>query len=95
MKIEKDRKYKIRGKSKYFLEKYGMNNPVIEIEDLWINVSGESWMQSNGNPACLLFAIRTGLSGEKYSYSDDKVYYGKIGGMGELVCEDELEEISK
>lgn len=34
------------------------------IEDYWQNVTGGlSWMDSNGNPAAMMYAIRTGSQG--------------------------------
>lgn len=70
------------------------------IEDYWENVSGISWMNSNGNPAAMLYAIRTG-SQEFNVPIDNEVVYGKIGGIGylfhvtELELPKEREEISK
>lgn len=85
--IEKGKRYKI--KSKKLKEKYG--HEVIWIEDLWVNVYGKSWMWANNNPAALQFAMRTGFEGIPLNeQSDNKVYYGKMSGMGELVCECEL-----
>lgn len=50
-----------------------------------------------GNPACLLFALRAGIEGlpvgSKRSVSDEGVWYGHIGPLGELVHESELEVI--
>jgi len=64
----------------------------ILIEDWWENVSGMSWMDAKGNPACLKYAMRTGLQGFNIP-TDNEVLYGKIGGIGELVHLSELEEI--
>lgn len=85
--IEKGKRYRV--KSKKLMEKYG--HDIIRIEDLWINVSGKSWMASKGNPAALHFAMRTGFEEiPLIEQTDDKVYYGKMSEMGELVCECEL-----
>ena len=59
------------------------------IEDWWQNVAGESWKASNGNPAALNYAFRTGMSGGKIP-PDDEVLYGKIGMMGYLFHVSEL-----
>jgi len=59
----------------------------IKIEGLWRDVFGSSWMFANGNPACLHYAMR---SAKDNLPTDDKVYYGKINGMGHLVHESEL-----
>lgn len=56
-----------------------------EIEDYWENVAGKSWMVSEGNPACLIYAMRSvGLP------IDNEVIYGKINGFGYLIHESEL-----
>lgn len=59
----------------------------IKIEDLWTNVFGSSWMFANGNPTCLEYAVR---SAKDNLPIDDKVYYGKIDGLGYLVHESEI-----
>jgi hypothetical protein len=50
------------------------------IEDWWDRIAGKSWMDCNGNPACLQYAIVS--SGDPI---DDEVVYGKIGAFGVLV----------
>lgn len=57
------------------------------VEDYWINVTGKSWMFSDGNPAAMNYGIRSGMAGLPI---DDKVLYGKIGHLGFLVHESEL-----
>lgn len=59
----------------------------IEIQDLCTNVFGCSWMFNKGNPVCIEYAIR---SARDNLPTDDKVYYGKINGMGYLVHESEI-----
>lgn len=54
-----------------------------------------SWMISDGNPACLEYAIRTAVQQLKVPAFDDKVVYGKVGGFGHLFHETELEEINE
>ena len=81
---------KIKGASRYFSQKYGTPNPEIVIEDTDVNVCGRSWMDMTGNPAAMLFGMRSGTEGLPFGGA---VYYGKIGGMGELVHESELEVI--
>lgn len=61
----------------------------ILIEDWWQNVSGKSWMSSDGNPACLQYAIRTVLHNKVPL--DNEVLYGMIGELGHLVHITELE----
>lgn len=62
------------------------------VEDLWQNVAGESWMTCNGNPACIIYALR----GAKEELPiDNNVLYGKIGPLGHLIHESEVEEIDE
>lgn len=62
-----------------------------EIEDWWDRVAGKSWKWCDGNPACLIYAMRTGLN-EYEVPTDDEVVYGKIGAFGHLVHVNELED---
>ena len=63
----------------------------ILIEDWWDRVSGGSWMFAQGNPACLVFAMRTGFS-ERPIPTNNEVLYGKTpDGLGHLVHISELE----
>ena len=72
-------------------EKLALSNGALyRIEDYWINVSGGSWMDAQGNPACLMYAMRAGFSGLPI---DDNVVYGKIGGLGHLVHVNELGDV--
>jgi len=61
------------------------------VENWWDKVSGGSWMFADGNPACMIYAIRTGFS-ENTVPIDDEVLYGKIGCFGHLVYISEIEE---
>jgi len=47
-------------------------------------------MDANGNPAALIYAIRSGFDGLP---TDDEVVYGKIGSFGHLIHESELGEV--
>lgn len=58
------------------------------IEDYWQNVSGESWMDSRGNPAALTYAVR---AAKDRIPPDNEVLYGKIGAYGHLVHVSEVE----
>jgi hypothetical protein len=103
MKIEPKKKYRIKGTSEYFKEKYGTSNPIIEIEDSFFDMNkdgksiDEKCMESH--PACTLYARRCVEEDLPLDPEEDKnVYYGKIeakGGFrfGELVHESELLEI--
>ena len=57
------------------------------IEDTWKNVAGESWQTCNGNPACVIYAIRSGLAGLP---PDDNVLYGHEPGTLLHVSEIEI-----
>ncbi len=61
------------------------------LEDWWQNVSGKSWQVSQGNPAALSYAMRSGLKDDLPI--DDEVVYGKIGTFGHLVHVSELGEV--
>jgi len=50
------------------------------IEDWWDRIAGTSWKFSDGNPACISYA----MSGEGDPI-DDEVVYGKIDGLGHLI----------
>lgn len=58
------------------------------VEDWWDHMTGGSWMFADGNPACLIFAMRMGFGG--ILKTDDEVIYGKINGFGVLIHTDEL-----
>ena len=58
------------------------------IEDWWDRVAGKSWMICDGNPACLDYAIRSGIA---RGPMDDQVVYGKIGFLGKLIHVSELD----
>lgn len=60
------------------------------IEDWWINVSGKSWMHSDGNIACLKYAMRSAEAGLP---TDNEVVYGHVGPYGHLVHVSELGEV--
>ena len=65
---------------------------LIRIEDWWDRVYGDSWMFAKGNPACLVYAMRTGFS-EVPIPTDDEVLYGKTeDGLGHLIHTSEIKE---
>lgn len=59
----------------------------IVVEDWWDRIAGKSWMDCEGNPACLAYAVRSGLARGPV---DDEVVYGKVGPFGHLVHVTEL-----
>lgn len=74
----------------YFTQKYGTPTPEYLLEDSWRAVYGKSWAVSDGNPAALMYAMRSGFDSGPMN---DDVYYGKIGHLGEIVHASELREI--
>ncbi len=62
-------------------------NPTLRIEDWWDRVSGGSWMKATGNPAAMMYGIRSGMNGLP---TDDEVVYGKVGSRGHLIHVSEI-----
>jgi len=67
--------------NKPFKDHIGNTHEELRIEDWWQNVSGGSWMNASGNPACLNYAVRSGFAGLP---TDNEVVYGKTGKFGNL-----------
>ena len=63
------------------------------VEDWWDRVAGVSWMQANGNPGCMAYAIRTGPCEHSVPLNDE-VLYGKVDGLGHLLHVSEIDEES-
>ena len=61
------------------------------VEDYWDRVVGKSWMNSDGNPAALNYAMRSAFSDLP---TDDEVLYGKVDGLGHLIHVSEIEVAS-
>ena len=96
--IESGKRYKIKGNSDYFKEKYGTPNPLIEIEAEDIELREGGWKQSRV-AACVIYSWRNGV---ELLPVDGRVYYGHIECVpptpgsssitfGELVHVSELE----
>ncbi len=64
---------------------------VFRVEDWCVNAFGKSWMDAEGNPAALGYALRAGCGGLP---TDNEVVYGHIEGLGYLVHVSELREVS-
>lgn len=60
------------------------------VEGLWKDITGQSWRHSDGNPAAIVYAIRSGAA--RIPPNDD-VYYVKVSGLGYLVHESEIQFI--
>jgi len=65
----------------------------IRIEDWWDRAIGKSWMDCEGNPGCMAYALRIGLAGRNVPYDDEVLYGKRKDGLGSLVHESELEEV--
>lgn len=57
------------------------------IEGYWDEITGTSWMFSDGNPAALNYAMRAAVAGLPI---DNDVLYGKIGAFGFLIHRSEV-----
>ena len=91
------KKYRIKGTSEYFKEKYGTFNPLIIIEDTDKAVFGRSWLDMAGNPTCMLAAVRLGRE-QGLAALSAQAFYGHISmpgqpSLGEVVLGIELEEV--
>jgi len=98
--LVKGKKYRIKGESKYFKEKYGTCNPEFRYEDIDTNIWGKCWADITGNPTTMLFAMRAGMELLAFDVDETRVCYGHIHfgnncWLGELVHPDELEEINE
>lgn len=60
------------------------------VEDWQDILFGKSWGEMDGNPACLQYAVRSGL---EMLPDDDECVYGKIGNLGYIVHVNELGEV--
>lgn len=58
------------------------------VEDWWDKMTGGSWGDAVGNPACIVYALR---AVENKLPDDDEVVYGKLGSFGCLLHVSEIE----
>jgi hypothetical protein len=68
----------------------GIGGQDYRVEDWWDRLGQGSWMMCDGNPACLIYAMRSGLRVPSLPL-DDEVLYGKVGAFGHLVHISEIE----
>lgn len=74
------------------MQGYNLIGMDFEVEDWCENVLGCSWMNANGNPAALEYAMRIGFFGQNNNVDiSNDVVYGKINGLGHLFHVNELE----
>lgn len=65
---------------------------LVIIEDWWDLLTGKSWGMSDGNPAALVYGIRTGMNQMPF---DDEVVYGKdMNNRGHLIHTSELRPLN-
>lgn len=74
------------GVEHFQVENFGGSD--FKLEDWWDRVAEKSWMFCDGNPACMIYGLRSGMAGLP---TDNEVVYGKVGGLGHLVHVSELE----
>lgn len=66
----------------------GVSHLDFTVEDWWDRLTGESWMGANGNPAAMIYGMRSGFGSLPL---DDEVVYGHdTRGMGHLVHASEI-----
>jgi len=58
------------------------------LEDWHDRLMGKSWMDCDGNPACLIYGMRSATANLPI---DNDVVYGKVNGLGHLVHVSELD----
>lgn len=61
----------------------------VEVEGYWDEVTGGSWMHADGNPAAMVYAMRSAVLGLPL---DNDVVYVKYQGYGSLIHISELEQ---
>ena len=86
--FQKDQIVHIREGVKDPVQQQVIGGAEYRVKGLWHEITGKSWMNSDGNPAALHYAIRSSYN---HLPIDNNVYYGKIGSFGHLVHESELE----
>lgn len=96
MEITPGKRYKLK-ESPTLRDKYGdVLDEGYWLEDEHTNIwPPDGWGMQQGNPACLIYAMRGAAEGLGAGYPYDntgRVFYGKIGFMGELVHESEILE---
>ena len=90
-KIKQNTTYRVKS-SETFKKKYGDERPTILIEDRDKIVFGDIWKNRGYVPAVVAFMVRQ-VKDDLLGLEKERVYYGKIKHIGELVFESELEKI--
>jgi hypothetical protein len=66
----------------------------IVVEDWWDRVYGSSWKFAQGNPACLVYAVRTGFSATPIPNDDEVLYGHSEDGLGHLIHVTEIKNVA-
>lgn len=87
-------KSKLAGKTVKIKDGTGIKASQFVVEDWFENVVGCSWLNANGNPAALQYAVRIAKFGENNNVPpfDNDVLYGKIGMLEFLLNVREIAE---
>lgn len=67
----------------------------IQIEDWHDRVAGKSWKICQGNPACIVYAVRTAVQSVPVPVDDEVLYGHEVGAslsLGHLVHITEIEQ---
>ena len=78
----------VRLKDSFEHPQFDIAGAEFHVEDWWDRVAGKSWMFCDGNPGCLVYALRSGLAQLPL---DNEVLYGKVGGLGHLIHVSEIQ----
>lgn len=79
----------VRLRPDYYHPEVVPGNLFAVIEDWWDRMYGKSWMDATGNPAALIYAIRSAQAHYRLPI-DDNVVYGKVGGLGHIIHVSEI-----
>lgn len=90
--MNRSQQYRVKGSSAYFQQKYGTSNPVFVLEATDVEAFGVSWRLTRTSAPAFNYALRRAADQLPV---EGVVYYGTITGLGELVHESELEEITE
>lgn len=69
----------------------GMYDGRFTVEDWWDRVAGVSWKHANGNPAAMIYGMRSAFA--ELPFDDEVVYGHDESGFGHLVHVSELGEV--
>ena len=85
-----DKMVKIKAHVKH-LQFPGFAGSDFAVEDWWDRVFGKSWMFADGNPAAIVYALRTGTAAYDIPIDDEVLYGHTLDHFGHLVHITEIE----